>query len=428
MAAGLDIAAGAIGIAATAFTSAVQVYGFISTALDLQRDAPISFWKLRIEEIRLRSWGRFWGYDNGSMDSYLEQEHLVEDVRGILNQIKALLEDSVKFTDRYGLTVEGALAASTTSSSSSSSSDPNSSTRPGLQKNWPRKFKWALADKKKFEVLVADLKTLNDGLFGLLRFRELSTINQIANSSVLRAANSTNDVSFMKEACLENQNQSADDSTFLASWERPAYNELIRGAGSKYLVLQQSRQIVVPSGIAAPAPVQPTLLREASLMTGFSNLSATRVLAQYQARAVLVEWKEVDASKPNQRLISQRVEDLAQFLSTDSPKPDGFRALGCLGYFHDQGRSRLGYIFELPLHVATKPPCSLFDFLARDGENTLLADLGDRFAIARSISAAMMRLHDCGWVHTAFRSEAVVFFYHGQVWTPLPVLICVVHS
>src|SRR6266496_1261238 len=95
-----------VGLAAQLFTSVVDSYQFVSKARGLKEDAPILLWKLRIQEIRLRAWGRHWGIDQGKMDKLLAEEGLRDDVIKILKQIGVLLEDTEKLRSRYGLQTE----------------------------------------------------------------------------------------------------------------------------------------------------------------------------------------------------------------------------------------------------------------------------------------------------------------------------------
>ena len=64
---------------------------------------------------------------------------------------------------------------------------------------------------------------------------------------------------------------------------------------------------------------------------------------------------------------------------------------------------RYGYLFEFPSNTVQQPPVTLHNLLSRGGPHELLLDLGDRFTLARTLASSLLRLHECGWVHTSFR-------------------------
>lgn len=126
----------------------------------------------------------------------------------------------------------------------------------------------------------------------------------------------------------------------------------------------------------------------------------------------MIEWKDFDRTNPHLRLISRRVEGLAQLLSSEAEKPISFRSLDCIGYFEDPDRPRYGLIFSpLPAMAQTTLPVSSHDILLRSSPG-LLPHLGDRFRMAEKIATSVIRLHDCSWVHAALRSSYILFFYN----------------
>lgn len=407
--AGLGEALAIVSLTGQLFSGVVQSYAFISKAQGLARDAPVAFWKLRIQEIRLRSLGHYWGIERASFEDFLRQEGLIEDVQGILAQMKTLLEDTGKLKERYGLRKETIL-------------DPGISGPQKLIENtslgstgspkWSRKFRWAMTDAGKFDRLLLDLKELNDGLYFLLRASEQLSIGRGIESDLLREATLDSECTNLQIACVENQNE----PRVSARISQLPYQDLYRAAGSKQIAIEQAQQLIPPPGTSVPSTLSRMHQKDASKVKGYPKLtpSRLRVLAEFDDKPVLVEWKDIDENSLYQPLISQRIENLAQVLAPEALKPIDFRVLDCLGYFKDAALSRYGYIFDLPSGTILQPPLTLYDVMERGGQHENLFNLGDRFAIARSVASSVLRLHDCGWIHTAFRSDSVLFRFRGD--------------
>ena len=195
------------------------------------------------------------------------------------------------------------------------------------------------------------------------------------------------------------------------------YRSLFLAMSSKRLQVEQSQEVVAPSGTSLPRNSNLPLSKEASLVQEYlkESPSSARLLAAYRPSKeeeaptkVLIEWKDFNPENPHLRLISKRINDLAVLLNKYSPKPPDFRVLDCLGYFEDERQSRFGFLFELPDGAQPLPPTSLHDILARGTKS--LPNLGERFLISRKIATSVIRLLDCGWVHAALRSENILFF------------------
>jgi hypothetical protein len=270
-----------------------------------------------------------------------------------------------------------------------------------------------LSDKTKFEVLLRDLKDLNDGLFSLLRFSELRSVNIGVQSSVLRAADRIDEISTLSSVCEAYLLEPAVPGDNAAQRQISAYRELLPATQAKRVLLQQSFRTEIPSGISVSRDVSDGLKKGMSDVKGYPSQtpSSVRVLGEYHDATILLEWKDVDNTTPYSTLVSRRIDNLAQLLSASTTKPEDFRVLECCGYFFDDTHSRYGYIFRLPPQCAVRVPATLHDMMRRVGPNDRIPVLGDRFRLARVLALSMLRLHDCGWIHTAFRSDSVLFFY-----------------
>ena len=101
-----EIALGSIPIAAAAFKGALEGYKTITEANRLGKDSQILAWKFRIQETRLRLWGREWGILAGSeatADNKLRIEEDYTFVHETLGRISNVFQDHGKLQMRYGL-------------------------------------------------------------------------------------------------------------------------------------------------------------------------------------------------------------------------------------------------------------------------------------------------------------------------------------
>lgn len=429
-----------VGLAGQLFTSIVASYGFLSTAKGLETDAPMLLWKLRIQEIRLRVWGRHWGIDEGKFDLFLEQEGLYDDVVGILKQLRAVLDDAENLKNRYGIQqqsqpessdkdVANAISAITSPSGQGTKVE---ATVKRQKPAWSSKLRWALTDKNKLESLINDLKDFNDGLHGVLRLRETVSLNRVIQSEVLHVTEKIEDIRLVQVACrrsLPLDPSKSHGTNVLRSTQ--IYNDLQLSARSKEMFIQLQEQSLPPLGTSLPFIPRSSVHKSRSCIKIIpeNSPSSARIFGQYLPEVsspggtssgvsvtVLVEWKDYDPDGPYQFLISQRVDNLARLLSKENPKPSDFRVLECLAYIEDNHLPRFGFLYELPSGSVNSPPATLLDLLAR-GHNIQVPDLGERFALAQALAISIMRLHDCGWIHGAIRSSNVIFFHRGHTTT-----------
>lgn len=434
-----DLSIATIGLAAQLFVSVQQTYHFISTAQSLTKESATIYWKLRIQQVRFESWGLFWGTERGALDAALEHAGLQDDVCGILREMEKLLLDTEKLSNKYRLEE----TKSDNANRLSSTVPDNCGSQPRRGPNLATKFKFAFKDNAKFEKLIEDLTSFNDGLFSLLRLAEYSAINVVMQSEMLRSAQLTVDLKDLQTVSAVEGNREVSQPPR----NKQFYRELYLGASSKLQLTQRNllvTDVSFPVGIT-PAPSS-DMTSEQRLLGNLSEYlrdgpSTSRILVKFSSPlasgtastpiTVIVEWKYMDVDNPQFRLINARVNNLAKFLSASSPKPADFRALDCLGYVKDTEpqHPRFGYLFRLPGGVVSRLPISLFDALSR-GSQGLLPDLGSRFELARKLAASIVRLHDCGWVHGGLNSTNIVFFWEknlsssrlSQTSTPTPEL------
>ncbi|MCJ1292060.1 hypothetical protein MMC34_003610 [Xylographa carneopallida] len=412
---------GAVATGAQLITTVIQVYNFIQEAQGLKTDAPLLYWKLRIEKIRLVSWGRYWAHGAGGFDEFLTEAGLHDDVCGILQQMKDLLTDTDRLSSKYGV-VRHEIVKAVADSTSVSTARLQSKTKHSLA----AKFQWAFNDKAKFKTLLVDLKDFNDGLYSLLRLNEYSAVDLASQSQALRVSDSITSVQHIKDACQDQEESGVSKVPRIAN----SKYQLLLGVENKILRLEQNQQVFAPAGTVVAQLRQFSMLRPASRVTEYlkTSPSSIRALATYSDVApdavtrsvpVMLEWKDFEPTNKHLRLISNRIENLARLLGPEIGKPFDFHVLDCLGYFEDSERHRYGFLFALPPPAQPILPLTLQDLLSR-ALTGILPPLNERFRMAESIARSVIRLHDCGWVHAALRSSNVLFFHRHEVSQSAP--------
>lgn len=101
-----DIALGSIPLVTKAFTACLAGYKLFTQAQQLGQDSQVLLWKFRIQEMRLKLWGREWGLlADGQLSADMAMR--IEEDRKLvlegLERISEILEDYNKIKSRYGL-------------------------------------------------------------------------------------------------------------------------------------------------------------------------------------------------------------------------------------------------------------------------------------------------------------------------------------
>jgi Prion-inhibition and propagation len=102
-----DIALGTIPLGASVLSGCLSGYKLFTEAKDLGKDSQTLLWKFRIQETRLRMWGKEWGLlgFQTSRDVGIRGHEDDEIVLGTLLRISDLLNDYKQLRKRYGLTL-----------------------------------------------------------------------------------------------------------------------------------------------------------------------------------------------------------------------------------------------------------------------------------------------------------------------------------
>lgn len=295
----------------------------------------------------------------------------------------------------------------------------------------PKRLKWVIFHKDRYERLINQLRELNNILIDLVDSDARVAIGRSTretNTTMLHLHSKTDELVQLVKA-LSPSTACSLPTPFVtglqqaSSLDTQQRHELAALAYFKAI----STSIHDDTFLCPRSPVlESTRLRDLKLARSEINLLPTldhdsdRCEAEYQPPGsvtyrVWIEWREydpiiqIDADCSARHL--SRVEKLVALLS-DPQKPDLLRVPRCIGYFNDpknaddgRRRGRLGFVFEMPGATAGIP-LSLRQLL-RVRTKPLLTE---RIALAKAVCNCLMSLHSVNWLHKGLRSHNIIFF------------------
>lgn len=246
------------------------------------------------------------------------------------------------------------------------------------------KFRWAVSDKSKLEVIISDLKDYNDGLYQLLSATERRVLRQGLGAEIV----TTNDVSDLLE--IQTASMAYGNVAQVAAFRRQNLN------------MRHFSQLVPSEDLQIPG--KDITFERASTSNELLGRAPATYKRQGQNVNVLVEWKHFDRDASDSARVAQlsRLDSLARILHASS-KPTGICVPQCLGYISDDWHPRVGFVFEFPDIGPSYN--SLYDLL----EDDAIPFLGDRFSLAFKLSLSLSLLHTSGWLHKGISSQNIIF-------------------
>jgi serine/threonine protein kinase len=131
---------------------------------------------------------------------------------------------------------------------------------------------------------------------------------------------------------------------------------------------------------------------------------------------ILIEWciygKHASEHVIN-KLFFTRLNHVTGLLKME--KPETFRSLPCLGFFHAVSRYGFGVVYELPLQLSMDPKIgltsmiSLKEMIKNTDKDRQQPILEDKFHLAHTLANALLEFHMVGWLHEDFASSNIAF-------------------
>ncbi|OJI91230.1 hypothetical protein ASPTUDRAFT_915973 [Aspergillus tubingensis CBS 134.48] len=405
------IAIGVVSLSFQVFAGCVKGFMILSSAHNFGKDASFLQTMLSVEEYRFVEWADVVGLT--SPDSRILRQLNQALAKELMGQLEDKL-DSTKLKERYSLDLQEADSSSHGARNliNEQSHAPNmlvkavSNERRSeiLQRAkliqsrtaFPKRFRWAVIDKSRFQDLVLDLRQIVDSLWNLLEPIRLRELSQQVAKTLTTVVDMSHDIEALKgiQATFTKQATRFPGETILSSAVGiKVVREGLPGEGSSHSTSASS--------LLAHGPLYPLNRKLLSKPAATTREANGTFMAQYDGRPVLCEAKPVDPwLKPKLKV---RAENLTKLLSL--PKCASFMTLQCLGFLEDMD----GFIFLYdypPGSDTTVRPRSLQDLLRDPAMER--PSVTERLRLALSICKTLLTIHTAGWFHKNIRSENVI--------------------
>ena len=268
-----------------------------------------------------------------------------------------------------------------------------------------KKCRWSIRDKSRTEALIAKLRRRNDDLVRLCQFEPAAPINRTLAASVLPNYTNVKDLHTIADVA----EQSAKDKTSPTASGRENLAEMARFKA----------RLLTPLKGADKGQTYWRLLDQGDYDVCSGSHCYSMGISIRNQDPVFVEWQSyLDTDDWPDKFAEEQIIRLGGFLSIPN-RPKEFLGLDCIGLFKDSPNARYGMVYELParLRNVQSPmstesriiynPSSLTD-LMRQVQG--VADLGDRFDLAKKLMRSVVALHTCGWLHKKVSPENILFF------------------
>ena len=404
---------GAVGVLGQVFDGCIKAYRIFAAAANLGRDSERLVCKVRIEEARLKVWGREWGVVEGKLEANLAvadrgSPGLSSVAEMILTQLYSTIMDFSKLQDRYGL--KEAAPGSVDKEAYKKAEDPRSSVAARLRDGLTLRARWVVADKEKFEVLLEDLGFYNDRLEKLFPSEKISTFQRTWRYELLDATQrSVQNLDSLENASIEKYPQ----LNALAKLKHLRINLDAQEPSKKILstsALKIPRWRLTYDGATQSARIQGIYQRPIDTVKDGQVSEELPVLVDFVSYE---QYQDMDA-----RLhLYQRVDNVARMLHSASNRHPDLHTLDCLGYVDDTAASRYGIVHLLPKTIPKHLKAS--DFLSlstmMNDSTRRTPDLDVRFRLAHSLAIALWSFHSLDWLHKAFYPSNILFFPSSSI-------------
>ena len=256
--------------------------------------------------------------------------------------------------------------------------------------------KFVLRDRDKLEKFIKKLSYLNDSLDKLT-----SRLDQESARRQLRTHFSTSD---------SDQLRRLEIAAALLQ-----HHDVVSMASTRCLIEEGNREERLAEEDSKISSIESQYhldLGDLSDMSAGSRTETNRASAIYRDGPVIIDWRSCRDDtwrKENSEAFRLRTENLAKVLNSDL-RPLGLCVLHCVGYL-DRGTKLTGYAFRPPPgYAASLKPISLLDILKRCRKAEDIAELGERFKLAKAVVSTIFEIHNLGWMHKNLLPSNILFW------------------
>ncbi|PWY77441.1 hypothetical protein BO70DRAFT_66072 [Aspergillus heteromorphus CBS 117.55] len=406
--------------------------------------------RFRIEEMRLRLWGRLRGF-NAPLDEALKRNETLN-VPEILSLVRRLLKDMLQLLKKReeDNTRHRARQHSERSSVESRSLDLSLSeamyaqmhldSREGNDHRRRARMNTSAKSVASFDNRVAlrnqltEIIAVNNELEALLSRSEASALSQGLMAEILFM---TLNLPIVKEDSFGPRNATVAKVIQLRQKNKTNLTEEHR---MPFDVAQPrnphpERDLVIPISLLVGFE-EPQLAFGADLLCSGMGSDAPDVRTFYyrhtegeeQGQFVLAEWRsqktESQNSLINQEARMDRRQHLVGLLHQTFCASADFRILDCVGYILTEGQLPdgnkhpvVGFVYNYPINAAfLEQPMTLRQVMntSYQSERPDVPELEDRLLLAHRLSLALYQLHCAGWIHQRISSHNILFFHDAE--------------
>ena len=428
-----------IGVASVSFQLfAGCIKGFVqlSIAQSFGTDSSTLTCMLNLQELQLTEWARRAGLlaEEPTLDRRLNAKI----IEAVLNELRDLLLDTDKLKSQYKLSLvmdpptiqsDAPSVSSPVLQSILSHAIPKSLRGEIMQRakliqstnSFPRRWRWAVVDKNKFEELLRKISFLVRELWNLfdpIIQEEMSERLHTVLSQLISMSEKIKELSSLcntlkSSSPMDNPLKSQDEALSLASAAEIKAIGLDKGSTtsiSESSSVRSTMCVMVDFDIAdledfAPMKHNPWM-----------------GIAKHNDTIVFVERKSMSVQSRNK--LVERARNLAILLST--PKHSDFRCLRCKGIAHEIDSATINFVYDLPVPEESlsgsvsrsfQPPQSLRSLFRLTPSVTI------RLRLAIQLAQSIKYFHTAGWLHKNLKSENILFFSSEMITdrlAPLP--------
>ncbi|KAL9035143.1 MAG: hypothetical protein Q9180_005018 [Flavoplaca navasiana] len=267
-----------------------------------------------------------------------------------------------------------------------------------------KKCRWSIRDKSHTKALIAKLRRCNEDLVRLCQFEPAAPINRTLAATVLPNYTNVKDLHTIADVA----EQAAKDKSSPTASGREKLAEMARFKA----------RLLTPLKSGDKSQTYWRLLDQGDYHVLSWSHWYSMATSKRNQEPVFVEWQSYDIDDWPDKFAEEQIIKLGEFLSIPD-RPVDLLGLDCIGLFKDSMNDRYGVVFKLPsrLRNIQSPmptqsrrvynPSSLTN-LMRQVQG--IADLGDRFDLAKKLMRSVVALHTCGWLHKNICPENILFF------------------
>jgi len=320
-------------------------------------------------------------------------------------------------------------------------------------RKFPKRLKWAVFHKDKFEELLTHVVILNDSMMRFLESRDRAKhfkMQEVTLMQILQINNRMDDLFNLVKSlritgvAAGDKRKAAVTGLSLRGQEETDSEEYEERAIS--LTRFKAVKLAIETGQTGRLSDNEASCQAAELSIEKLKLVSVSVSRNYEVQGdrkqrscgtfdgnpAWIEWRyyepvlgDGDNEKNDEEgqrpptFVENRISKMAKLLR-DREKPAEFRVPECLGYVRDLNECRLGFVFTLDAasEPPNGPPISLLELLSSRRKPSLTT----RIKIASLVSSSVWYLHSTHWLYKGLRSENIVFQSPEALSAPLPLL------